>query len=69
MRRAMAVLALVAFIFSSSPALAIELEPTQSCQLTAPSCVPKKFLKQAVSKSGICLEDPDLLHGAHVSRW
>ena len=58
MRRAMAVLALVAFIFSSSPALAIELEPTQSCQLTAPSCVPKKFLKQAVSKS---LADPAIL--------
>jgi D-alanyl-D-alanine carboxypeptidase len=58
MRRAMAVLALVAFIFSSSPALAIELEPTQSCQLTAPSCVPKKFLKQAGSKS---LADPAIL--------
>jgi len=58
MRRTMAVLALVAFIFSSSPALAIELEPTQSCQLTAPSCVPKKFLKQAVSKS---LADPAIL--------
>ena len=58
MRRAMAVLALVAFIFSSSPALAIELEPTQSCQLTTPSCVPKKFLKQAASKS---LADPAIL--------
>jgi D-alanyl-D-alanine carboxypeptidase len=54
----MAILALVAFIFSSSPALAIELEPTQSCQLTAPSCVPKKFLKQASSKS---LADPAIL--------
>jgi len=58
MRRAMTFVALIALAFSSSPAPAIELEPTQSCQVTAPSCVPKKFLKQASSKS---LADPAIL--------
>lgn len=58
MRRAMTFVVLVALTFSSSPVLAIELEPTQSCQVTAASCVPKKFLKQASSKS---LADPAIL--------
>ena len=58
MRRAMTFVALIALALSSSPAPAIELEPTQSCQVTAPSCVPKKFLKQASSKS---LADPAIL--------
>jgi len=58
MRRAVISILLSTLILSTSPVLAIELEQTQSCQLTAPSCVPKKFLKQAGSKS---LADPAIL--------
>ena len=61
MRRAIKHLALsilLAFTLATSSAHGIELEETQSCQLTAPSCVPKKFLKQASSKS---LADPAIL--------
>ena len=58
MRRAITLVTLFALLFSTAPAIGIELEQTQSCQLTAPSCVPKKFLKQASSKS---LADPAIL--------
>jgi D-alanyl-D-alanine carboxypeptidase/D-alanyl-D-alanine-endopeptidase (penicillin-binding protein 4) len=58
MRRAITIVALFALLFSTAPAIGIELEQAQSCQLTAPSCVPKKFLKQASSKS---LADPAIL--------
>jgi D-alanyl-D-alanine carboxypeptidase/D-alanyl-D-alanine-endopeptidase (penicillin-binding protein 4) len=58
MRRAITLVTLFAILFSAAPAIGIELEQAQSCQLTAPSCVPKKFLKQASSKS---LADPAIL--------
>ena len=58
MRRAITLVTLFALLFSTAPAIGIELEQAQSCQLTAPSCVPKKFLKQASSKS---LADPAIL--------
>ncbi|MFM8842102.1 MAG: D-alanyl-D-alanine carboxypeptidase [Actinomycetota bacterium] len=58
MRRAITLVTLFALLFSTAPAIGIELEEAQSCQLTAPSCVPKKFLKQASSKS---LADPAIL--------
>ena len=59
MRRSLlALLLLFSLTLSILPVAAIELEEIPSCRLTAPSCVPKKFVKQASSKA---LADPAIL--------
>jgi serine-type D-Ala-D-Ala carboxypeptidase/endopeptidase (penicillin-binding protein 4) len=63
---------ILALIVSNFSATAVELEELPSCRVTATSCVPAKFLKQAGSKAlsdpAILVVDPTDLTELHFNR-
>lgn len=62
----------IALSISTLPALSVESEPLTPCKLTAQSCVPAKFIRQAGSKAlanpAILVFDPTSQSEVHTNR-